>query len=213
MQAVPYYSLCHIKTIAYIRCMNFLAHIYLSGADDDLKIGNFIADGIHGKPIDFSTGVQKGIVLHRAIDSFTDAHPIFRQGTKRLHANYHHYAGVIMDIFYDHFLAKNWSSYSTVPLEVFAQDFYTLLKKNYGILPERSKGMLPHMMEHNWLVSYASIQGIARTLTQMDHRTKYKSGMKNSVAELQEFYTEFEAEFTAFFIEIQHYVTAKIAAL
>ena len=193
--------------------MNFLAHIYLSGANDELKIGNFIADGIHGKPDAFPPGVQKGIVLHRAIDTFTDAHPIFRQGTKRLHAAYHHYAGVIMDIYYDHFLAKNWERYSAVPLEDFAQSFYKLLQDNYAILPERSKGMMPHMLEHNWLVTYATVAGIARTLRQMDHRTKNTSNMRFSDRELLEFYDEYEAEFTHFFTEIQAYVKEMAATL
>ena len=193
--------------------MNFLAHIYLSGDSDPLKIGNFIADGIHGKPDQFPVEVQKGIILHRAIDTYTDAHPIFRQGTKRLHPAYHHYAGVIMDIFYDHFLAKNWTRYSVVPLADFAQSFYSLLQDNYDILPERSKGMLPYMVEHNWLVTYASIEGITRTLQQMDSRTKNKSGMKNSVNELLKFYDEFESEFFKFFEEIKAYVTQKTATL
>ncbi|MXN90783.1 DUF479 domain-containing protein [Flavobacterium sp. Sd200] len=193
--------------------MNFLAHIYLSGDDDQLKIGNFVADGIHGKPHDFPIGVQKGIVLHRAIDSYTDAHPIFRQGTKRLHANYHHYAGVIMDIFYDHFLAKNWSRYSNIPLQDFAAAFYKLLYDNYDILPERSKGMIPHMTQHNWLVTYAGVEGIARTLTQMDQRTKNASNMRHSVKELKEYYDVFESEFTAFFEEIQLFVKDKINTL
>ncbi len=99
--------------------MNFLAHIYLSGNDTDLIIGNFIADGIKGKKYKkFSPGIQKGILLHREIDTFTDAHPIVRQSTKRLHKNYGHYSGIIVDILYDHFLAKNWSRYSDVPLEI-----------------------------------------------------------------------------------------------
>jgi acyl carrier protein phosphodiesterase len=193
--------------------MNFLAHIYLSADNDDVKIGNFIADGIHGKPDDFPHGIQKGIVLHRAIDTFTDAHPVFRQGTKRLHANYHHYAGVVMDIFYDHFLAKNWLRYHAQPLEDFAAGFYKLLQDNYEILPERSKGMLPHMISHNWLVTYASIDGIAKTLRGMDQRTKKISGMTNAVNELREFYTEFEQEFTRFFEEIRVYVKEKTATL
>ena len=193
--------------------MNFLAHIYLSGNDDELKIGNFIADGIHGKPDQFPLGVQKGIILHRAIDTFTDAHPIFRQGTKRLHANYHHYAGVIMDIFYDHFLAQNFAAYSDVPLHDFADSFYKLLQVNYNMLPERSQGMMPHMLQYNWLVSYASIEGIARTLTQMDSRTKNKSNMRFANKELIEFYSEYEAEFTEFFEEIKAYVKEKTATL
>lgn len=193
--------------------MNFLAHIYLSGDDDQLKIGNFVADGIHGRALNFSPGVQKGIMLHRAIDTYTDAHPVFRQGTKRLHAGYHHYAGVIMDIFYDHFLAKNWAQYSEIPLREFAAGFYKLINENYEILPERSKAMVPHMVEHNWLVTYSEIEGIERTLMQMDQRTKNVSNMRYSVKELITYYDDFEAEFTQFFEEVQAFVKAKILML
>ena len=92
--------------------MNFLAHIYLSGEDEGITIGNFIADGIKGKKyLSYPASIQKGILLHRGIDSFTDSHPTVRQSTARLHENYGHYSGVIVDILYDHFLAKNWEEY------------------------------------------------------------------------------------------------------
>ncbi len=193
--------------------MNFLAHIYLSGDNDLIKIGNFIADGIHGKPDNFPPDVQKGIILHRAIDTYTDAHPVFRQGTKRLHAAYHHYAGVIMDIFYDHFLAKNWKDYSDVQLGEFVGAFYKSLKDNYNILTDRTKGMMPYMIEHDWLGSYATVEGIGRILAQMDHRTKYRSGMGKSTKELLEFYNEYEAEFAAFFADLENHVEEKLAEL
>ncbi|WP_294821912.1 acyl carrier protein phosphodiesterase [uncultured Flavobacterium sp.] len=186
--------------------MNFLAHIYLSGDNGHVKIGNFIADGIHGRPDNFPPDVQKGIILHRAIDTYTDAHPVFRQGTKRLHAAYHHYAGVIMDIFYDHFLAKNWNDYSNVPLSDYISDFYRLLEDNYAILTDRTKGMMPHMIRHDWLGSYATVEGIGKILAQMDHRTKYRSGMGKSVKELTDFYGEFEEEFKLFFEDIRRHV-------
>jgi len=189
--------------------MNFLAHIYLSGDNDLVKIGNLMADGIHGKPADFPADVQKGIILHRAIDTYTDAHPIFRQGTKRLHARYHHYAGVIMDIYYDHFLAKNWANYHSDSLADYVADFYKALENNYDILTERTKGMMPHMIQQNWLLSYATVEGIGRILTQMDHRTKNKSGMRTSVDELLEFYKEYETEFTNFFEEMRAHVKEK----
>ena len=88
--------------------MNYLAHIYLSNEEEEITLGNFIADGVKGKKyVQFPLGIQQGILLHRAIDSFTDAHPIVRKSTKRLHKKYGHYSGVIVDILYDHFLAKN----------------------------------------------------------------------------------------------------------
>ncbi len=193
--------------------MNFLAHIYLSGDNDLVKIGNFMADGIHGKAENFPEDVQKGINLHRAIDTYTDAHPVFRQGTKRLHPVYHHYAGVIMDIYYDHFLAKNWAGYHSMSLEKYAEWFYRILQENYGILTEKTKKLMPHMISHNWLAAYATTEGIERTLTQMDYRTKNKSGMRNSVNELLEHYDTFEAEFTEFFEDLKNFVKEKSAEL
>lgn len=194
--------------------MNFLAHIYLSGDDDMVMIGNFMADTIHGhKPEEFPADIKKGILLHRAIDSFTDSHPVFRQSTKRLHPTYHHYAGVIVDIYYDHFLAKNWADYHDTSLEEYAQRFYTLLQDNEHLLTERTKNIMPHMINYNWLASYASIEGISRILVQMDHRTKNKSGMGHSVKELKEFYSEFEEEFRTFFEAVQLFSKQKLTEL
>ncbi|OIQ22440.1 MAG: ACP phosphodiesterase [Flavobacterium sp. MedPE-SWcel] len=194
--------------------MNFLAHIYLSGENDLLKIGNFMADGIRGKaPDTLPNDVQKGIVLHRLIDSYTDAHPIFRQSTKRLHPMYHHYAGVIVDIFYDHFLAKNWDKYHNTSLPDYTQQFYKLLEDNYTILTEKTQKLMPYMLKQDWLASYASTQGIAQILLQMDKRTKNKSGMTNSINELLEFYDDFEKEFTLFFEELRAFVNEKTLTL
>ena len=194
--------------------MNFLAHIYLSGDNDLIKIGNFMADGIRGRQYEkYPLEIQKGIILHRAIDTFTDAHPIFRQSTKRLHQNYHHYAGVIVDVFYDHFLAKNWNTYSDERLEDFVARFYQSLSDNKSVLSERTLMVMPYMFEQNWLVSYQTVEGINRILTQMDHRTKNLSKMRFSTNELSEFYSEFENEFTKFFEELITYSNTKMITL
>jgi acyl carrier protein phosphodiesterase len=190
--------------------MNFLAHIYLSGDNDLIKIGNFMADGIRGKHYEYlPTEVQKGIVLHRAIDTYTDAHPIFRQSTKRLHNRYHHYAGVIVDVFYDHFLAKNWSSYSNEKLADFVERFYDSLETHRDILTEKTVHLKPYMIEHNWLVNYQYKNSIARILTQMDHRTKDVSQMQYAIEELEIYYDEFEGEFTTFFEDLIEHVQLK----
>lgn len=194
--------------------MNFLAHIFLSGNNDLIKIGNFMADGIRGKHFDeFPTDVQKGIFLHRAIDTFTDTHPVFRNSTKKLHERYHHYAGVIVDVFYDHFLAKNWSKYSDENLEDFIDNFYFFLNENKAILTDRTINLMPYMIGQNWLLSYKTIDGIAKILTQMDSRTKNKSNMRFATEELKEYYTEFEHEFFEFFEDIRHHSIEKLNAL
>lgn len=194
--------------------MNFLAHIYLSGKDKDVIIGNFIADGIKGKRYEkFPPSIAKGILLHRGIDSFTDAHPTVHQSTARLHKNYSHYSGVIVDILYDHFLAKNWSTYSDQPLDEYVQEFYELLHVNFTTLPARIQKMMPYMIADNWLLSYATVEGIGKILEQMNVRTKGVSKMNLAVAELEEYYDEFEAEFTSFFEELIAFSQQKLDEL
>jgi acyl carrier protein phosphodiesterase len=191
--------------------MNFLAHIYLSGDNEFIKIGNFMADGIRGKQFEnFPEEIQKGILLHRAIDTFTDAHPVFRKSTKRLHERYHHYAGVIVDIFYDHFLAKNWSNYSDEDLEEYVTRFYQSMYTNHDLLSERAKGILPYMEKQNWLSSYQSIDGIHEILSRMDRRTDNNSNMRFASEELKEYYSEFEQEFSSFFEDIKAYCASKL---
>jgi acyl carrier protein phosphodiesterase len=183
--------------------MNFLAHIYLSGEDEGITIGNFIADGIKGKRYEkYPTQIKKGILLHRFIDSYTDSHPTVRQSTARLHKNYSHYSGVIVDILYDHFLAKNWDQYHPQPLAEYVENFYEMLRTNFEILPTRIQRMMPYMISDNWLLSYASKKGISTILTQMNHRTKNKAKMNLAILDLEEFYNEFETEFTSFFADL-----------
>lgn len=194
--------------------MNFLAHIYLSGDNDLVKIGNFMADSIRGHSYEaYQEDIQKGILLHRSIDSFTDMHPIYRQSKHRLHEKYGHYSGVIMDIFYDHFLAKNWKKYCDESLEAYADDFYQLLRDNYDLLTDRIKGMMPYLIARNWFVSYASLSGLEMIMFQMDHRTKNRVAMHESMVELQLFYTEFENEFTLFFEELRQHCSEKLKEL
>lgn len=194
--------------------MNFLAHIYLSGNSDLLKIGNFMADGIRGKEYEtMHPDIQKGVMLHRFIDTYTDSHPVFRQSTKRLHEKYHHYAGVIVDVVYDHFLAKNWSRYSDEKLEDFVDNFYRSLESNYDLLTDKTKGMMPYMIKYNWLWDYQFVDGIARILYQMDQRTRNNSKMQFAIEELKEFYTEFESEFTQFFEDLRQNAAEKLHSL
>jgi len=173
-----------------------------------------MADGVRGKQyLAFDSEIQKGIVLHRAIDTFTDAHTLFRKCTKRLHPQYHHYSGVIVDVFFDHFLAKNCNKYSEITLEDFVNNFYTSLTIFETHLTEKAKMMKPYMIQQNWLLSYQSIDGIEKILTQMDRRTKNRSMMRNSVTELKQYYTEFEDDFKDFFRELLDFSSNKLLTL
>jgi len=194
--------------------MNFLAHIYLSGENEGVTIGNFIADNIKGKTYEkYPPDIKKGILLHRAIDSYTDSHKIVRQSTKKLHKNHGHYSGVIVDILYDHYLAKNWKLYHDQPLDLYVANFYEMLKTNHQILPVRIKRMMPYMISDNWLLSYATVPGISRILDQMSVRVKGKSNMNFAIVELEQYYLEFESEFTAFFEELRLYAKNKLKEL
>ncbi|SHF89680.1 Acyl carrier protein phosphodiesterase [Salegentibacter echinorum] len=191
--------------------MNFLAHIYLSGDDDELKIGNFIADSVKGKQyLKYPERIQKGIILHRAIDSFTDTHPIVSQSVSKLFDKYGHYSRVIMDVLYDHFLAANWKNYSDIWLKTYTEDFYKLLQDNYKVLPKKVQNFLPYMVSQNWLYSYRTIDGIEKILSQMGRRITHPVAMNLAVNELREFYSEFEEEFNAFFEELINFVKAEI---
>jgi len=194
--------------------MNFLAHIYLSGDNEGITIGNFIADNVKGKKYEnFPPDIKKGILLHRAIDSYTDSHEIVKKSTKKLHKNHGHYSGVIVDILYDHFLAKNWKQYHTQPLDLYIDNFYEMLRTNYQILPVRIQRMMPYMISDNWLLSYATVPGISKILDQMSVRVKGKSNMNFAVIELEQYYSEFETEFTAFFEELELHVKNKLREL
>ncbi len=186
--------------------MNFLAHLYLANIDKEIILGNFIADGIRAnKYHHFSDTIQFGIKMHRAIDVFTDEHPIFRQSKRRLEPKYRLYKGVIIDLLYDHFLAKNWSDYSAIPLTNYSIAVYDLLHKYYEILPYRTQHLLPYMVKQNWLCMYSTIPGITSILHDMNVRTKGKSKMNEAIDDLLKNYTIFEQDFTLFFEELKKF--------
>ena len=170
-----------------------------------------MADSIKGKKyLKYPKEIQKGIILHRAIDYYTDTHPVFMQSSRKLFETYGHYNGIIVDIFYDHFLAANWKDYCDLDLETYVLEFYTLLKDNYEVLPPKVKNFLPYMVEDNWLLSYAEVEGIKKVLHGMNNRTGRKSGMNLAVKELEMYYSEFEKEFRIFFEDVQLFSEKKL---
>ncbi|MGL4583327.1 MAG: ACP phosphodiesterase [Flavobacterium sp.] len=187
--------------------MNFLAHIFLSENDTLLKIGNFVADNIRGKDyLNYPLRVQQGVILHREIDTYTDAHPIWRASKKLIVPQYNHYAAVLIDMYYDHYLAKNWDDYCDIPLEEYTQTFYTSLEDNFDILPQRVQLFLHIMLKEDWLMKYRSIEGLKYILTQMDRRSKGISKMSLGTTELIEHYAVFETHFKEFFKELQDHL-------
>lgn len=185
--------------------MNFLAHLFLSGSNAEIMVGNFIGDFVRGKNFRerYSPSIALGIELHREIDEFTDNHSVVLESKKRLRPKYRHYSPVIIDMFYDHFLAKNWNTYSTTPLDKYAQDAYAILRKYDATVPDQVKRLLPYMIQGNWLYNYSHVEGIHRALSGMAQRTPYASKMEEASRDLEEHYDLFQNEFTLFFPELQ----------
>jgi acyl carrier protein phosphodiesterase len=185
--------------------MNFLAHLYLSGNDPNVMVGNFIGDFVKGRHLHerFTPAVVKGIQLHRSIDAFTDSHPVVAQSKNRLRPKYRHYSPVIVDIFYDHYLAKNWNDYNPMLLPDFAEHCYSTLEQHRAMLPDEVLQMLPYMIRGNWLVGYAQQEGIHRALTGMSRRTRFDSKMDEAINDLRMGYDEFGEEFVRFFPELE----------
>ncbi|MFM7016731.1 MAG: ACP phosphodiesterase [Bacteroidota bacterium] len=188
--------------------MNYLAHLYLSGNNHEIMIGNFIADHVKGKQIElFDDSIVKGIRLHRLIDEFTDTHEIVAISKNRIREDFSKYTPVIIDVFYDHFLAINWHRYHHEDLELYARRFYDLVNANGHRIPEKTNQMLQYMIPQNWLLNYRSIEGINKTLTGMSRRTKFESKMEHASLFLEKYYTEFENDFEAYFEELRSYVS------
>lgn len=184
--------------------MNFLAHIYLSGTNPKTMVGNFIGDFVKGRNVldQFEPDIAKGIELHRAIDEFTDHHPIVQNSKIRLRPKYRHYAAVIVDIFYDHLLSRFWSNYHPQPLEIFSAEAYKTLNDNWRVLPLSVRSFLPYMIKDNWLLSYGTFDGIGRALSGMARRTRHDSRMDESIVDLREHFDDFKSEFELFFPDL-----------
>ena len=193
--------------------MNFLAHIYLSGNDDLLMIGNFIADSVRGKTFEtYPERIQRGILLHRKIDSYTDSHDVVTASKDRLRPEFGKWPPVIVDVFYDHFLAIHWDRYHSQPLKEFSTRVYATLKQHYEYLPKRIQDFLPYMTQGDWLYNYSKLSGIERALWGISRRSRYNPEMDRSVKNLREEFAGFEAEFLEFFPDLEAMVADELAA-
>jgi len=194
--------------------MNFLAHAYLSFGQEEILVGNFIADFVRGKELEnYPKKVQLGIQLHRAIDTYTDSHPLVKQVQSLLIPRFGHYSRVISDVFFDYFLAKNWKNYSDTPLEKFSLDSYRTLSSFPYELPESFRRMFHWMQLQNWLYSYREPAGIQAALDGLSRRARFDSKMNESTQVLWEKEEEIEAIFFAFFEDLETFASTTLAAL
>lgn len=188
--------------------MNFLGHLYVSGDDPLVITGNFMADSVKGRDLSrYAEGLQHGIRLHRAIDTYTDNHPLTLRGRERLRAHCGKYAGVALDLFYDHGLASQWDRLSATPLPAFAQRMYALLTAHAHLMPAATQRMLPYMVRGDWLTSYATIDGIGRALSGLAARVPSGGALAGAEAVLERYLDAFREECLLFLTDLLHHIT------
>jgi acyl carrier protein phosphodiesterase len=190
--------------------LNFLAHIYLSGDSSEVRMGNIIGDYIKGNQYNlYPELIRMGILMHRDIDHFTDANPIVKLTNRLFTERFHKYAGIVTDIFYDHFLASRWNDYSPDNFDNYLKGVYLLLKDNWDLLPDEMKGFALRCMENNWLKSYATIEGIGKVLWMMSQRTSLPDESKYAVEVLKSNYTFVNGHFMEYFPQLVSYIEEK----
>jgi acyl carrier protein phosphodiesterase len=196
--------------------MNHLAHFFLSNNNDDLAIGNFVADFITNKELpQYTEGVRNGIMLHREIDAYTDTHPKVKESTKRLHEFHHKYSPVIVDIYYDFLLGKNWDTFQigpSVSLTDFTQNIYHLVKKRENELPPNLRKNINQMVADDWLMRYTTIDGLHEAFTRIEKAAAFPGNFGNAAKHLVEFLPAFDAEFLSFFPDLISHVDSVIAS-
>jgi acyl carrier protein phosphodiesterase len=187
--------------------MNFLAHIYLSGDSTDIMIGNFIGDFVKGNDyLKYPENIRKGILLHRKIDAFTDKHPVTSFCKTFIKPKYKKFSGIVVDIFYDHFLATNWEQYSRVPLKDFVIQKYNVLCDYYDIFPVEVKKFFPYFLRNDWLNAYSTFDGLRLVLRRMAFRTSLPDFSSYAITRLKENYEVLGNNFKNFFAEVLEFV-------
>lgn len=194
--------------------MNYLAHAYLSFNDPQILAGNMISDFVKGKrKFEFPAGIQKGIALHREIDTFTDNHAATRDAKQIFRPAYRLYAGAFIDVVYDHFLAKDPNEFTAPTLAAFAETTYKQLEPLMDILPEKFQQIFPYMRRQNWLNNYQYYQGIERSMEGVVRRSTYLKESATAFSLFESHYEYLDFCYQRFFPELKSFVIAQMPVL
>ncbi len=187
--------------------MNFLAHLYLAGDDEDLILGQMLGDFLEpGWRERVPVAVQRGIRQHQQVDLFTDRHPIFARSRARLPVGLRRYAGIVIDIYYDHVLANHWSRFrADLTLEQFAHTRYQTLLRRKDELTDKLRLALPSIVQHDWLTSYRDFSGIQRTLRGVSRRLRRANPIGEAGVSLRREHAGLERDFLDFFPELTRF--------
>ncbi|MBX3475790.1 MAG: DUF479 domain-containing protein [Planctomycetes bacterium] len=184
--------------------MNYLAHLALADDTPESLLGNLAGDFLHGlDPACIAPELRPGIANHRAIDRFTDAHPVVAQARGLLAPSAGHFSGVLLDVYFDHFLARDFNIQHGQSLQPFAQRVYAALESHRHLLPPRLAEAAPVMIRHDWLAAYAHTEGVGVILQRMVHRTRRGATLAHGAAWLQRHYQELEAAFNDFYPQLR----------
>jgi acyl carrier protein phosphodiesterase len=189
--------------------LNYLVHLFLAEDTSSDLLGNLMGDFVKGRLDDtYPADIRRGIELHRRIDAFAHDNMRYRHSKSRLDESYGYYRGILIDIFYDHFLARNWHRYHPLPLENFAARIYRLLKDHFEILPPGLQQVAPRMIEHNWLVSYREADTIGRVLERISTRLRRPNPLARGIVELHRHYAGLEVDCDLFLAEAVEFTKA-----
>ena len=193
--------------------MNYLAHFLLSGQTPEGFVGSFLGDFAKGNVAGrYPPVIVREIGLHRQIDSFTDSHPLVHASKNRVRPERRRLAGIMVDVFYDHFLAQHWADYTDEPLTDFAQRVYAAMTQHRALLPETVQSRLSLMIADDWLLRYRTLAGIEITLQRIAQRLKRDNSLAAGIIDLQENYTALGADFIKFWPELANYAKMLHAA-
>jgi acyl carrier protein phosphodiesterase len=191
--------------------MNWLAHILLSEPNIENRLGNLLGDLVKGKDLDgLNCNLRRGVIRHYAIDKFTDSHPIVKISKKRIDKEYSKFAGILIDVFYDHLLAKNWAIYSDTIFADFTAEIYESFQKYPGEIPLSARQIIKYMVDGDWLNSYQHLSGVENALDRIDDRIRARMGDRIKLVDampiLERESIEIEQDFHSFFPELQRHI-------
>jgi acyl carrier protein phosphodiesterase len=195
--------------------MNFLAHILLARQSDEAMLGAWLGDFCKpGQEHAFSLETQREIRLHRKVDAFTDSHPVVREAKSRFGERTRRFAGIALDVFYDHVLALDWKRYCEEPLEHFNRNFYRMLISQREMLPANVQTVATYMVSQDWLGSYTEFDGVRIALQRISRRlSRNGERLVEGIEDLERNYAEFSTGFHAFFPALQDFVATERARM
>ena len=195
--------------------MNYLAHAYLSFRQPGILTGNMISDFVKGKTqYAYPEIIQKGIQLHRSIDTFTDCHAATAEAKSFFRKDYRLYSGAFVDVVYDHFLACDTQQYVAYKgLKPFSIQVYTMLEKDAAFFPPRFQLMFPYMKTQNWLYNYRLKEGIRKSFGGLVYRAAYLSESHVAFELFKQYYDELKTCYEEFFPEVKKFAAGKLSNL